>query len=60
MRDETKCVFYILLGVALVISSVGWPMAWYYDRLHRTAFENGYEQVVVPGTSTTIWVKKGE
>lgn len=44
------------LVLAIVISSIAWPLTVYYIAVHRTAMEHGYEQVQ-EGISNPIWKK---
>jgi hypothetical protein len=65
VNDEQKfwCTVWpaLFLSVAVLVSALAWPIAWYNVTTMREAMERGYEEVQVqPGNTSTRWAKVSE
>lgn len=52
--------FWIISGIVLCLSVVAGALTlhnYFNNKTNEKAFECGYEQQQIPGTSETIWVK---
>lgn len=59
--EEGKTIRRIALLIASAIVLAILSMAGCQYLTYKSAFENGYEQqTAYPGSSTLIWIKKGE
>ncbi len=63
-EDTRNGVFWmpvLAVSIALVVSSVAWPLVYYHTTQRKLMVESGYEEVADPrDRSATLWVKKGD
>jgi len=56
--DIALTLFLMAMALALVISSIAWPITWYHLRFYQTMVDGGYEEVVKPTQFTKVWAKR--
>lgn len=63
MEEGKNCLVGALgvgMAVALVISAIAWPIAWYNQTTTVKMMEMGYEEKAIPaGQVKVVLVKKG-
>lgn len=58
IKDLTLLIGVCALGLAIVISSLAWPIAWYNYEVTAEYVRAGYQQTTLPGAEGVYWVKK--
>lgn len=54
--DNTRLIFSLAIAV-IGIMSIVWIGSHYYNKRVLSAFDNGYEEGVLPGRGDVFWVK---